>query len=448
MKIAILVPRRSDGGRRDQLWSWCRPRWEEAFPDCEIVEGNCENGPFNRSAAINDAAEIAGDWDVAIIVDGDVFVPPEQVEAAVQSASASGRACFAFTDYFALNRSMTDRVLEGHDGDWRPGLNLKMLAGRHVSSCIVVPRPLWDEVDGFDERFVGWGAEDVAFMLSCRVLGGGVDRVAGAVWHLWHPTTLERDKHLPDYRAGEALSHRYMEAHDPDVMRSVIAGRRTVDAVCLLVMTDGRRDAIEPTITSIDRHLHGNITRRIIHDDSGDVEYAAWLRLTFPDWDIVSSGKRSGFGGAMIRATHLELSSGEPWAFHVEDDFIFQRDVHICDMQMAMTKHPHLVQMALRRQAWFPAEVAAGGVVEQNPSAYEDHFGLGSEWLEHSEFYTTNPSLLCRGFLAGHPWPKGNHSEAAFARSALRDGSKSGYWGSRHDDPWVHHIGVRQGTGY
>ena len=54
MKVAILTPRRPDGGRRDELWSFCRRWWTERFPDWEIHEADV-SGVFNRGAAINAA---------------------------------------------------------------------------------------------------------------------------------------------------------------------------------------------------------------------------------------------------------------------------------------------------------------------------------------------------------------------------------------------------------
>jgi hypothetical protein len=40
----------------------------DARPDYRVVEGEHTEGPFNRSAAINSAAKLAGNWDVADIV--------------------------------------------------------------------------------------------------------------------------------------------------------------------------------------------------------------------------------------------------------------------------------------------------------------------------------------------------------------------------------------------
>src|SRR4051812_1996385 len=79
--IVLLVPRRAHPDR-DKLWEYAKARWEQYHPDIRIVEGFHEEGAFNRSAAVNIAARIAGDWDYAVVIDGDVFLKQSQVNAA------------------------------------------------------------------------------------------------------------------------------------------------------------------------------------------------------------------------------------------------------------------------------------------------------------------------------------------------------------------------------
>ena len=61
MKPVILVPRRDDNGPRDELWNFCRAWWEREQSHMPIVEGYHTDGLFNRSAAVNRAARLAGD---------------------------------------------------------------------------------------------------------------------------------------------------------------------------------------------------------------------------------------------------------------------------------------------------------------------------------------------------------------------------------------------------
>lgn len=223
----------------------------------------------------------------------------------------------------------------------------------------------------------------------------------------------------------------------------------------LLVMTDGR-DHIYETIPSAGAFLDGPISGRFIHDDSGDPDNGEKLRRVFPEWTVVQTAGRSGFGGAIRSAwSMLRAASSSPYIFHLEDDFTFRRIVPLLELARVLQARPHLAQLALRRQPWNAEELAAGGIVEQHPEDYVDKHGTGElagfQWLEHRRFFTTNPSLYRRKLITEHEWPDGHDSEGRFGFQ-LRDADPFvafGYWGARDSGEWVHHIGTaRKGTGY
>ena len=94
MRTVLLVPRRDDRGQRDALWRWCKARWERYFGDIPIYEGYHDEGPFNRSAAVNTAARMAdadGRWDLGIVIDSDVFLKVSSVRAAIDTAARTGK---------------------------------------------------------------------------------------------------------------------------------------------------------------------------------------------------------------------------------------------------------------------------------------------------------------------------------------------------------------------
>jgi hypothetical protein len=186
VKVAVLIPNRSDGGRRDDLLAWTTERLGRLHPGFQIAVGHhdADEGAFNRSAALNRAAAQASDADVFVLADGDSFVGAEQLDGSVMLAAATGQVTFAYDRYCYLSRSMSDRVLAGFEGDWTPGVEFTMQGT--CSSMVVVPASLWWEIGGADEGFVGWGGEDVALSLALQTFGGGLQRVHGDVWHLWH----------------------------------------------------------------------------------------------------------------------------------------------------------------------------------------------------------------------------------------------------------------------
>lgn len=273
-RIVILVPRRAGVLERDRVWAACRRRWETQHPDWPIYEGHHDVGPFNRAAAVNRASELAaadGEWAVAVVIDADIFLAPDQVKRAVSIAAVTGRVTWAHRRWRGLNEEASKRLLadagyadsimpggfEGWDGGAAArataierGLASVRKAGGHVaagkgdqlcasaiadelltvrpdmldsvvektnplswSCCIAIPRKAWDLLGGFDERFRGWGFEDMAFQSAACALAGA-ERVEGDVFHLWHPRTpgLGQREQTAEAVTNARLGRRYMVA--------------------------------------------------------------------------------------------------------------------------------------------------------------------------------------------------------------------------------------------
>lgn len=225
MPGVVLVGRRADHGRRDLLWAHCRARWEREL-GWPVVEGHHDGeGPFCMSVAANRAAAAAGAWTVAAFVGADTLPGHvRQVQAAVTVAGETGLLVFPHDRYQALSEKGTDQVLSGlplaeAEPEWEPWPNT-------FSSLLVIPRKVWDAVGGFDERFVGYGWEDLAFWAACCAVAGGYDRVPGTVYHLWHERVAAERDEAPEWPANEALGRRYLAAKaSRDLMLEILAER-------------------------------------------------------------------------------------------------------------------------------------------------------------------------------------------------------------------------------
>lgn len=355
MRVVILVPRREDNGPRDAAWEWCKARWERLFPDWPIYEGHHLTGPFNRARAVNTAARLAGDWDLAIVIDADIFLRASQVQAAVDRAAATGKVTWAHRRWRGLHEEWTTRTI-ADQRDFGPeldGTDMDILVERtnpiSWSCCIVFPRKVWDDMGGFDERFVGWGFEDMAVQSLVAGLYGH-ERIEGDVYHLYHPRVFgsgRADKERGDYTkeaiTNARLGRRYMLAlrrdhglHDrPGLPASEEERQRDIGnlvrddakladqakrlglpnwsewwptleqlrdgakahmqpAVTLVVITGGlpetweqRRGYLEKAIASLRRKVVGPITKRVIYATWPDDEIRDWLRASFPDFYVV-----------------------------------------------------------------------------------------------------------------------------------------------------------------
>lgn len=521
MRTVLLVPRRNDNGHRDRLWAWARARWDSILPDVPIYEGHHDDGPFQRSAAINRASANAdrdGRWDIGIVIDSDIFIRESQVRRAIETARKTKRVTWAHRRWRGLSEEWTGRVINPKaPREFGPEIDredMDVLVERtnplSWSCCIAIPRRVWDDIGGFDERFVGWGFEDMAFMsLVCGLHGW--ERIDGDVYHLWHDRTTDgAGRAAKDHRGytrdavtNARLGRRYMVALRRDhgitdrpqkasreELERDIANLKRDDAqlvaqsrrlqlpdwddwwpsleelrdgwkalrstpritgdgtVTIAVHTDGRREYIARAIPSLLEKVKGPVSKRVIFDDSGDPEYKDWLRAEFPDFYVVGPHERLGYTKSMQALwKYLDRRCVSEFVFLAEDDFTYDRDVELGPMIETLRENDHLRQVALLRHPYYPRELEAGGIVQEHPEAYELQNSRPYPFLEHRLYFTANPSLFRRS-LTATPWPNGTSSEKLYTDLLNRNpSSRFAYWGT--GDPWITHIGaVRAGTGY
>jgi hypothetical protein len=283
VRAVILVPRRDDNGPRDELWARTRAWWEREQSHMPIVEGYHTEGLFNRSAAVNRAARLAGDWDVAVIIDADVICDPQRVKDAVALAAETGQMVLPHQRRYDLSPAATRAVgadanylfkCEGQDAAtvrWRRR-NVKHTYAEEnghpsVSSVVVVPRSLWDTIGGFDEGFRGWGYEDTAFAAAAETFAGIV-RLDGAVWHFWHPTAREGKRGTETWSRNSAKGQRY---------RAAIGDAAAIRAL----QAEGRPSV--PELGGIPRILH-----RVVPEEPNVQADAWWAKFEelHPDWEL------------------------------------------------------------------------------------------------------------------------------------------------------------------
>lgn len=197
MKVAICVPYRGDGARRDQLWARVE-QWIHDHYDYPLYERDSGPGSFRRAQARNEAARAAGDWDVALFHDADTLAHPDAVAGAIQAAAISDQMVVAGDTYMYLTEGSTDRFLD--DGLMFPrpiSFDEHGCFPRPCSGVYAVSRTLWEATGGFVESMQGWGAEDLVFLTLCGIYGNGNAWVPDhTLLHLWHePSPRTVDTH-------------------------------------------------------------------------------------------------------------------------------------------------------------------------------------------------------------------------------------------------------------
>lgn len=214
-KVVTLVPFTSDEPSRIMAWEAVQIWWRNNV-GLAIFVGESDPSAFNMSLARNRAANKADDWDVAVILDADTVISPNQVKKGILLALHTGAVVYPFAERWELNKEGTRLFIANPKSNWQQ--HAKRHAYEHFGGCIIVTRDLWDKVRGFDPGFVGWGHEDGAFLAACTILSGKqCRRVAGKVFHLDHnPSPIKNPRH-PQYIANRKRMMLYTQAtHQPN----------------------------------------------------------------------------------------------------------------------------------------------------------------------------------------------------------------------------------------
>lgn len=197
-------------------------RYRELLPDAEVVDVDTGHEPFCLAGCRNKGvrlAESAG-ADVVVLGDADTLPEREPLLAAISAAAATGKVHLPYTEYRSLRRDGTAQFNAGV-----PLVRCAHLAIRAACSGVYVTAPgTWWGCGGQDERFLGWGMEDVAWLVCHRtLLGGDPVRHKGRVYALSHPSAVKQG---PQYEANVALYRRYLAAAGNEAeIRALIAER-------------------------------------------------------------------------------------------------------------------------------------------------------------------------------------------------------------------------------
>lgn len=234
---SILVAFRDPDGSRTPAWDLIRAKLT-AEVDAEIVVATDDGtDPFHKTRALNRAAAQAS-GDVFLIWDADTWVDAALIAQAVDYVSeAPRRWCRPWNVKVKANEAATRHILE-LGAAWDGTLNHRGFGTPENTNTfqhappLVLTRQAFEAVDGFDERFRGWGQEDVAFSLSLRRIVGHQRALRGHAIHLWHPRIGRSGKDLWPGQESDAanleLIAAYKAARTAQAMQRLIDDRRAV----------------------------------------------------------------------------------------------------------------------------------------------------------------------------------------------------------------------------
>ena len=182
MKLGIVIPWRPQPNRT-AAFHMAVESISDAFPDASIYFSDTESDRFNLSASRNRGCRFAmkDGCDVMLVLDADVLVEKEAVENSMRVASDLGVVSLPYVFFNRLNDELSTSLL---NKELLPeeirSRGIGSLNQNHFGGAYVLTASTFLRLNGWDERFVGWGFEDNAFEAAHKVLlDRGFHRSAG-----------------------------------------------------------------------------------------------------------------------------------------------------------------------------------------------------------------------------------------------------------------------------
>jgi predicted glycosyltransferase involved in capsule biosynthesis len=175
-KISIVIPWRETESRI-QGFKLLVENYKKVLEGVEII--TCDSGSevFNLSASRNVGLlqAFTSGSEAVVLSDADVFVSADALIESIHNSLNKGVITNPYTVYCELTERSTE-MLFNRDEDcinhylWKREVQ-KLVLGKIAAPCPcsginIIPKSVWDKIGGFDENFVGWGFEDIAYLYT------------------------------------------------------------------------------------------------------------------------------------------------------------------------------------------------------------------------------------------------------------------------------------------
>lgn len=215
--VEVVIPWKDGCDDRARALEWVFDRYRAEHPDWLVTVAPAPEGRWCKGAAVNRVVRRDGP-PIVIVADADTWTSglPEAVDRV-----ASGVAPWAIPHdhVLRLTAAATRDLLD--TGAVSSDLDQPAYRGVAGGGFVILPRRLAREVP-LDERFTGWGQEDMSWAVALHVLAGPAWRGDHDLIHLWHEPQQRQDRKVGSPE-GQQLFRRYIAARkDPALMRALI----------------------------------------------------------------------------------------------------------------------------------------------------------------------------------------------------------------------------------
>lgn len=239
MELSIIMAYKPDGGIRDRHCAWTAARYQAMFPEAEVIVSKDSHSQqhegwddFCKAKYINAGVERAKHNNI-LITDIDVVFVKNVILKGLEVIE-NHCAVLPFSTIYYLNRNTTEQILNSKPRWQMPKVRYeqqkkRVRIGLKPNGMHLLTKEAWRKSGGYDERYVGWGSEDSAFLWSLVTMNTKeILRLEANAYHLWHP--VDRTRHRKRDERVHELTQKYLRAKfDPVTMAKILKeeGRRS-----------------------------------------------------------------------------------------------------------------------------------------------------------------------------------------------------------------------------
>lgn len=241
-KISLLIPFSSNDPIRRRSFKWLLKYWRCELPEAEIIIGKSKSKVFCKGEALNNAVS-KSTGKILVILDADAYISGGVINYCADMILKELDNHLWYVPYrylYRLRKNITKLILESDPCDpvrlsYPPSPEFVEDSGNRVkyghrygAMIMMFPREAYETLGCFDERFKGWGGEDIALLRALDTLYGKHKTTDNEIFHLWHPFIGDsyRTRMWKNQKSGNVnsrLASKYNQAtRRPTQMRELV----------------------------------------------------------------------------------------------------------------------------------------------------------------------------------------------------------------------------------
>jgi hypothetical protein len=246
LKVSLLIPFSTNDPSRKANFEWLLEYWNKELPDAEIVIGKCRSEIFCKAEALNDAAR-RSKGKVLVILDADAYLEGQIISDCADKIIENVHNNLWFVPYrrlYRLTKEASKLITDSDpknpfriptpvaDSNIENAGNAISYGHRYGAMLMMFHKRAYRKIGGFDERFKGWGGEDVCLLRALDTLYGKHKTTDSNIYHLWHPFIganyeQRRWDGQPSGGSNWTISKEYSKAFkNPAMMKELLAGKK------------------------------------------------------------------------------------------------------------------------------------------------------------------------------------------------------------------------------